>query len=164
LDLENIFFVSHPSVYDAFHTVIDWTLEACQFPLKRILEEHNWEELKKMADQFSEKTDGVSWGAIAVLDVLSIIIKCPSQRDGVPDPGNYYCRKICYALNVQAMADHFKRIILASPSHKGYTHDSTAFGETLLFGFIKELAPILEQLGRFCLSYFVIFAWTLFGC
>jgi hypothetical protein len=50
----------------------------------------------------------------------------------ISDPGNYYCRKGFYALNVQAICDKLRRFTWVKTGNKGSTHDSTAFTGTRL--------------------------------
>ena len=58
----------------------------------------------------------------------------------VPDPGNYYCPKGFYALNVQAICDRKKRFLWCLTGHKGGTHDSKAFFETKLYDLLESMA------------------------
>jgi hypothetical protein len=74
-----------------------------------------------------------------VVLALAIKIKSPNTTlDNVPDPGNYFCRKGFFALNVQAICDSKKRILWMSTGHKGSTHDSLAFSETQLHALLER--------------------------
>lgn len=149
LDLENIFCVCHRSVYASFHQVVDWVVSSFQFNLPVQLEEKKWGELKLVSEKFAAKTGGLFWGAIGALDGLAIRIKCPTKKDGINDPGNYFCRKGFYALNVQAICDRDKRFTWVSCCHKGSTHDSTAFAETRLMEILQQMSGELWEEGFF---------------
>ena len=70
-------------------------------------------------------------GTIGALDGWLVKIKCPnSKRDKVTNFGSFFCRKGCYALNVQAIVDRNKMIICYSVKCCGSEHDSTAFKRT----------------------------------
>jgi hypothetical protein len=45
----------------------------------------------------------------------------------------FYCRKGFFAINVQAVVDHRRRITYLAISSSGSTHDSTAFKDTKLY-------------------------------
>jgi len=57
-----------------------------------------------MAATFAEQSNGIFDGVFGSIDGLTVRIKSPSLSE-VPDPGNYYCWKGFYALNVQAICD-----------------------------------------------------------
>ena len=65
----------------------------------------------------------------------------------MPDPGNYYCRKGFFALNVQAICDRSKRFTWVYTSNKGSTHDSVAFTNSRLFSLLSAKSVILQQQG-----------------
>jgi hypothetical protein len=70
--------------------------------------------------------------------------------DVISDPGNYYCRKGFYALNVQAICDKLRRFIWVKTGNKGSTHDSTAFAGTRLNQeLLSKLAEKLRAKGFF---------------
>ena len=83
------------------------------------------------------------------MDGVAIKIKCPATSDLIQDPGNYFCRKGFYALNVQAICDKSRRVLWMSSGHKGSTHDSTAFLETQLFKILDQNSDWLESKGYF---------------
>ena len=98
------------------------------------------------ANHFAEKTDGTFYGPFAALDGLALRIVSPRI---VPDPGNYFCRKGFYALNVQAICDRTKRFLWANPSNKGATHDSAAFVGSRLWDLLLECSVEMEERGIF---------------
>jgi hypothetical protein len=108
----------------------------------------DWDGLKAIAAVFAAKTDGIYSGCIGALDGIAIRVKCFSTND-VPDPGNYYCRKGFYALNVQAICDRNKRFLWCSTGHKGGTHDSRAFFETNLYDLMESLSEDLKEQGLY---------------
>ena len=97
----------------------------------------DWPALKEIATDFGARTEGVYNGCMGAIDGIAIRVKCFSTND-VPDPGNYYCRKGFYALNVQAICDRKKRFLWCSTGHKGGTHDSRAFSETNLYELLDK--------------------------
>jgi hypothetical protein len=98
---------------------------------------------------FAAASDGVFRGCIGALDGLAVKMKCPTLSDLIPDPGNYFCRKGFYALNVQAICDKLRRFIWVSTGHKGSTHDSLAFDGTHLNKVLAEMADKLLSKGLF---------------
>mmetsp|Transcript_24903 Transcript_24903/g.38381 ORF Transcript_24903/g.38381 Transcript_24903/m.38381 type:complete len:402 (+) Transcript_24903:78-1283(+) len=149
LDLVPLFTVMTSHVFQIFEDVVQWILRTFEFPLVRWLRERNWKALETLAADFAEKTAGVYYGPFGALDGLALRIKSPS---GVPDPGNYWCRKGFYALNVQAICDRRKRFLWCNPSHKGSTHDSQAFDSSKLYELLTEMADELEQRGLFIVA------------
>ena len=92
------------SIFNYFHTFIDWLDVTFSFPLVDLLrrfkdgDETALHELKQIASHFAVDSDGVFWGCIGAIDGLAVRIRMPAN---VPDPSNYFCRKNFYALNVQ---------------------------------------------------------------
>jgi hypothetical protein len=148
LDLVPLFGISTSHLYDIFGRFLQWILRTFQFPLVRWLREKNWQEIEKCANYFAEKTDGAFYGPFGANDGLAVRIRCPTMRE-VPDPGNYYCRKGFYALNVQALCDRSKRFLWCFPSNKGSTHDSSAFAGSRLYDLLKEMSNELYERGLF---------------
>ena len=102
--------VEAPStVYRHFHTFIKWIEETFSFPLVDILDgldrgsEDAIQRLREMSADFSADSNGTFSGCIGAVDGLAIRIKCPSN---VNDPGNFFCCKNCYTLNVQKTHHH----------------------------------------------------------
>jgi DDE superfamily endonuclease len=148
LDLVPLFDISTSHLYKTFHDFIDWILLTFEFPLPRWLREENWQPLLDRANHFAEKSDGIFYGPFAANDGLAIRITSPTMKQ-VPDPGNYFCRKGFYALNVQAMCDRSKRFLWVNPSNKGSTHDSVAFSNSRLFNLLEEKSKVLFEKGLF---------------
>ena len=147
LDLAPLFGVSTTALHKIFSVFLSWTLLTFEFPLVAWLRDGRWEVIQHLANQFSQKTDGAFSGPFGALDGLALRTKCPSLRE-VPDPGNYYCRKGFYALNVQAICDKLKRFLWCYPSNKGSTHDSAAFSNSRLFDLLKESFVCQQLLER----------------
>jgi hypothetical protein len=106
LDLILVYFVGKVTIYDSFHDTIDWINDAFgDFPLCALLEGKNVNTLKKIADSFSQFSNGNFYGCIGALDSIAIQIKCPVLSGDILDPGNYFCQKHFYALNMQAIVD-----------------------------------------------------------
>jgi DDE superfamily endonuclease len=148
LDLVPLFDVSKAHLYKTFHDFVGWILLVFEFPLPRWLREGSWQPLIDRANHFAEKTDGVFYGPFAANDGLAVRIVSPTLKQ-VPDPGNYYCRKGFFALNVQAMCDRSKRFLWVNPSNKGSTHDSIAFSGSRLFTLLQEKSNELYEKGLF---------------
>jgi DDE superfamily endonuclease len=148
LDIVPLFEVSTSHLYSIFHTFLAWILKSFQFPLVPLLRERNWPAINQLADAFAEKSNGVFFGPFSALDGVAVRIKCPTERE-VADPGNYYCRKGFYALNVQAICDRRKRFLWVYPSNKGSTHDSLAFTSSKLYELLVELSKDLYSRGLF---------------
>lgn len=143
---------SPQSIYNHFHTFIDWIDDAFDFPLVGLLNGLNngdadaIAKLKELSAEFAADSDMCFIGCIGAIDGLAIRIRCPSN---VSDPGNYYCRKNFYALNVQAICDRSKRILWMSPGHLGSTHDSTAWDETKLKMLLEKIKDKMDDMGFF---------------
>jgi DDE superfamily endonuclease len=148
LDLVPLFEVSTSHLYDIFHTFLGWILKSLEFPLVSMLRERNWAAINRLANTYAEKSNGVFFGPFSALDGLAVRVKCPTERE-VADPGNYYCRKGFYALNVQAICDQSKRFLWCYPSNKGSTHDSVAFTSSKLYDLLLELSDELYSRGLF---------------
>jgi hypothetical protein len=108
--------------------------------------------LQEIAAGFARFSSNQLNGIIGAIDGIAIRIKCPTEADGVPDPGNFFCRKQFYALNVQAIVDSKKRFLWVSTSHKGSTFDSVAFGHTALHRVLEELSPWLRRNGFYLIG------------
>jgi hypothetical protein len=150
LDLLQQYNISTASVYSFFHEGVQWVIKTFEFPLVKWLREENWEALNQVSDLFAEASGDVFKGCIGALDGLAIKIKCPTMSNMIPDPGNYFCRKGFYALNVQAICDKLRRITWVSTGQKGSTHDSTAFNDTKLNKeILQKMAQKLQEKGFF---------------
>ena len=108
LDLVPLFDVVKSEVYTSFDMFVRWIIRTYRFPLIDWLRTNNWPKLHELAREFGDKTGGLFYGGFAALDGLALRIICPRLAD-VPDPGNYFCRKGFYALNIQATASVTKR-------------------------------------------------------
>jgi hypothetical protein len=151
LDLMPLFDVSVASIYTIFNEFLDWVLMTFEFPLPRYLHNKNWRALRAIAEPFSYGSNGVFNGIIGAIDGLAVRIRSP-QLSEVSDPGNYYCRKGFFALNVQAICDRSKRFLWCYPSNKGSTHDSVAFTNSRLYSTLTANATTLEEKGFFLLG------------
>ena len=149
---------SPQSIYNYFHTFIDWINKAFDYPWVSLLQrlKSNSEDklaldkLNEISGNFAVDSNGSFLGCIGAIDGLAIRIICPTwEKDGVRDPGNFFCRKNFYALNVQAICDRQKRILWISPLHQGASHDSTAWAQTDLHDLLVELQDVLKKHGLF---------------
>lgn len=139
------------TVYNCFDKLITWLQMTFEFPLINLLQqlragnEDALKKLREMSDAFAFDSNGVFVGCIGAIDGIAIRIKCPI---GVLDPGNYFCRKNFYAINVQAICDKQKRFTWIS-FHQGSAHDSFAWSQTKLRDLLEEMEPILKKHGFF---------------
>jgi len=148
LDLVPLFGLVQSYIYKVFDQFVVWVIATFEFPLVKMLRQQQWNVLHEFAQQFSEKSGGAFYGTFGSLDGIAVRITCPRRKE-VPDPGNYYCRKGFYALNVQAICHKNKRFLWCNPMNKGSSHDSSAFGGTKLIELLKELSTQLRKEGLF---------------
>lgn len=146
LDLMPLFDVSVSHIYVIFEQFLSWVGTAFNFPLHKYLHDKNWPALATIAENFSYGSNGVFSGIIGAIDGLAIRIRSPRLSE-VTDPGNYYCRKGFYALNVQAICDRSKKFTWCYPSNKGSTHDSVAFSNSTLHSLLTASSSQLEDQG-----------------
>ena len=151
LDLMPLFDVSVPHIYVILDEFISWVLLAFQFPLAQYLLEEDWSALEKIAESFSYASNGVLAGIIGALDGLAVRIRSPTLAE-VSDPGNYYCRKGFFALNVQAICDRARKFLWCYTSNKGSTHDSMAFSNSRLYDLLLAKQHELESKGFFLIG------------
>ena len=111
------------------------------------------EAMKKVSQGFARRSNGVLRGAIGAIDGWLVKIQRPwVNRDNVKDPASFFSRKGFYALNIQCMVDDRKRVLWASFSHRGSSHDPTCFRESSFYTDI--LKPLQNRL--FSLSFFIL--------
>lgn len=146
LDLVPLFDVSSAKIYVILEEFIDWVLRTFQFPLVDYLHDENWNALSAIAEPFSYGSNGILSGVIGAIDGLAVRIRSPRLSE-VSDPGNYYCRKGFFALNVQAICDKSKRFLWCYTSNKGSTHDSVAFSNSRLHSLLAVKALCLREKG-----------------
>ena len=112
------------------------------------------EAMSKVSQGFSKRSNGVLKGAIGALDGWLVRIRSPSWfSDRVTSSITFFSRKGFFALNVQFIVDDKKRVLWASYSHKGASHDSSCLRETKLYTRLNEMKLKLYDLGFF---YWVI--------
>jgi hypothetical protein len=105
LDLLIQYGVCTSSLYEFFYEGVKWIVDTFVFPLHGWLENEDWDSLQCVRALFAAASGGAFLGCIGALDGLAVKIRCPTLSDFISDPGNYYCRKGFYALNVQAICD-----------------------------------------------------------
>ena len=89
--------------------------------------------MSKVSRGFSKRSNGVLIGAIDALDGWLVCVVRPGFRDFVTNPVSFFSKKGFYALIVQCIVDHKKKVLWLSYYHKGGSHDSSCFRETKLF-------------------------------
>ena len=149
LDVLLAYGVSTATVYSVFHEAAAWMPSTFQFPFIKWISSTDEAALNSVEEGFLSAIGGVFRKCIGALDGVAIKIKCPVASNLIRDPGNIFCRKGFYALNVQAICDKSRRVLWMSAGHKGSTHDSTAFLETQLFKILKENSDWLHDKGYF---------------
>jgi hypothetical protein len=118
--------------------------------VKWLREENWWEALNRVSDLFAEASGDVFKGCLGALDDLAIKIICPTMSNMIPNPGNYFCRKGFFVLNVQAICNKLHRITWVSTGQKGSAHDSTAFNNMKLNKeILQKIAQKLKEKGFF---------------
>ena len=110
--------------------------------------------MKVVSNGFARRSNGLLQGAIGAIDGWLVRIQRPSSsRDGVTHSTSFYSRKGFFALNVQCIVDDQKRILWASYSNNGSSHDSSAFRSTKLYNrTLKELKDTLFQHSLFIIG------------
>ena len=151
LDLMPLFDVSVAHIYVIFDEFLDWVLKAFEFPLAAWIQQEDQSSLASIAQQFSYGSNGIFSGIIGALDGIAIRIRSPKLSE-VADPGNYYCRKGFFALNVQAICDRSKRFLWCYTSNKGSTHDSAAFTNSRLHSLLTEKSGWLQEVGYYIIG------------
>ena len=140
LDLAVIFDVSPCHTKTIMYNVIkDWLIPSKlgDINMKSYLEDE--EAMTRVSTGFSLRSNGVLKGAIGAIDGWLVKIVRPSWRlDNVRNSVAFFSRKGFFALNVQCIVDHDKKVLWASYRHKGASHDSSAFRETRLYQLLKK--------------------------
>ena len=91
----------------------------------------NKEKLERVSRGFSARSNGVLKGAIGAIDGWLVkIVKPNSLSDKVKNIVGFFSRKGFYALNVQCVVDHQKKVLWASFDNRGASHDSSVFRGT----------------------------------
>eukprot|EP00804_Cyclotella_cryptica_P005025 CCRYP_020357-RA/>CCRYP_020357-RA protein AED:0.12 eAED:0.12 QI:0/0/0/1/1/1/2/0/362 len=143
---------SMSSINTYFESTINWINKTFDFESVGLLQRFKngdlaaLAKLKEISSDFAVDSDMVFNGCIGAIDGLAVRIKCPTE---VRDPGNYFCHKNFYALNVQAICDREKRCLWISPGHQGASHDSFAWSETKLYNLLQEMKDSLKEHGLF---------------
>ena len=109
--------------------------------------------MSRVSKGFSERSNGVLTGAIGAIDGWLVKIIRPSWGlDRIRNSITFFSRKGFFALNVQCIVDHDKKVLWASYRHKGSSHDSSAFRDTKLYELLKQKADWLYDRGYFILG------------
>ena len=87
---------------------------------------------------FAKRANGVLAGCIGVLDGWTPKV----QSHGLT---NLFTRKGFFAINVQIIGDHLKRVLWLSDKFSGSTHDSPAFQQTRLYELLVEKSSELYE-------------------
>ena len=99
----------------------------------------------ELSESFSRDFDGVFQGCIGALDGMAVKIQRPTISELLRNPGQYFCRKGYYALNLQAICNQDKKILWLLSKYVGGCHDSRAFRETGLYKILKEKSKFFEE-------------------
>ena len=127
--------------HPVFYEVTQWIHESFSFDY----DVHDLSKLQEISNGFAKFSGHALEGCIGAIDGLALHFRCPAERDGVSDPGNYYCHKGFHALNVQAVVNSRKKFLFASPSHVGNANDARAWSETPLSDVLEEIEEVLLQ-------------------
>lgn len=154
LDIAVIFDVSPSHTKTIMYDVItNWIIpsKVGDIDIKSYLEDE--EAMARVSKGFSLRSNGVLTGAIGAIDGWLVKIIRPSWRlDRVRNPVAFFSRKGFFALNVQCIVDHDKKVLWASYRHKGASHDSSAFRDTKLYNLFKQKAEWLHGKGFYLLG------------
>ena len=111
------------------------------------------EAMNRVSRGFARRSNGVLKGCIGAIDGWLVKIRRPnSWLDGAINPVPFYSRKGFYALNVQCIVDHQKKVLWAMFNNKGASHDSTCFKNSLLYTSLKGMSDFLQRHGLFFLG------------
>ena len=154
LDLSVIFDISPSHCQTIFIWVlVNWIIGPNIGKMDIVRYMNDEEAMKKVSQGFARRSNGVLRGAIGAIDGWLVKIQRPwVSRDNVKDPASFFSRKGFYALNVQCMVDDAKRVLWASFSHRGSSHDSTCFRET---SFYNDILKSLQN-KLFSMSFFIL--------
>ena len=141
LDVSDVYGIHELSTYRMFYEVVGWVMKTHSFDY----DVNDLGHLQSISNGFAQFSGHALEGCIGAVDGLAMRTRCPSERDGVSDPGNYFCRKGFHALNVQAVVDSKKRFLFASPSHVGSANDARAWAETGLSRKLDSMEEILIE-------------------
>ena len=95
------------------------------------------DSMARVSNRFYLRSDGLLVGAIGTLDGWLVRIRRPLRFwDKIFNPVSFFSRKGLY---VQYLVDHEKKVLRASYSHKGASHDSTFFHDTKLYELLKKI-------------------------
>ena len=112
----------------------------------------NEEEMERVSLGFSKRSKGILRGAIGALDGWLVKIVRPSWSvDRLKNVVGFFSRKGFYALNVQCLVDHNKKVLWASFENRGSSHDSSAFWHSRLYSLlVKKSADLYNK------KYFIL--------
>lgn len=148
LDCSLFFEVSFNHAHKIFKEVIvNWIRHPSFGPINGIEYCCNDAQMNAVALQFTQSSRGVINGCIGALDGWLVKIKKPCKRDGVQNPQSFYSRKGFYAVNTQVIVDRNKRILFRSIMSRGAEHDSTAFRNSGLYGWLLDNYLVLVEKG-----------------
>ena len=154
LDIAVIFDVSHRWCQCIMIEVLEfWVvdLNLGKLNMKGYLSDK--EAMNRVSDGFSIRLSGILKGAIGAIDGWLVKIKQPSFfQDDIRNIIAFFSRKGFYALNVQCIVDHQKKVLWASYSHKGASHDSSCFKDTNLYSHLREIQDKLFEYGYYLLG------------
>ena len=140
LDLGALFDISSSYCRDIFNYVLEYWIVKPNLggmDIKAYLSNHN--EMKRVSNGFARRSNGVLTGAIGAIDGWLVKIVRPSYRvDKIKNVVGFFSRKGFYALNVQCMVDHDKKVLWASFNNRGCSHDSSVFRNTMLYETLKD--------------------------
>lgn len=110
-------------------------------------------ELDRVSKGFSKRSNGVLIGAIGAIDGWLVKIKRPSiTKDNIKNIVGFFSRKGFYALNVQCIVNHEKKVLWAKCNNRGSSHDSSSFRDSNLYNYLKSKSDTLFQHGYFILG------------
>ena len=155
LDLGAIFDISVSHIRAIFIDVVEhWIVDNNIGNINMAAYLDNPEALTKVSLGFSSRSNGVLVGAIGAIDGWLVKITRPNKRwdDHVKNVSGFFSRKGFYALNVQCLVDHEKKVLWAKINNKGASHDSSCFRDSTLYTALKDKWKQLCDKGLFILG------------
>lgn len=153
LDLALIFDIATTSPYEIFHDVLEnWICKdyITDFSARTYLSDVH--RMRAVSARFAEQSRDIFTGCIGALDGWLVKIKKPTDKDNVSDPGDFFCRKGFYSINVQVIVDRDKRIIYRSIKSRGGEHDAPAFRESAFYKEMLTRQNFLEENGFYIIT------------
>ena len=155
LDLGALFDISISHCRAIFlDVIVHWIYDANIGNINMDAYLNNPEALERVSHGFAQRSNGILVGAIGAIDGWLVKISKPSRRwDGhIKNVVGFFSRKGFYALNVQCLVDHEKKVLWAKINNKGSSHDSSCFRDSTLYNKLIDISNELYAKGYYLLG------------